>query len=234
MTQYQAPPSTFPPAPPPLLPAYVPPPRKPIWHKVIGIISICLGGLGLLCGLINMIVGTAVQSMMSAFSKIKISRVPPTTGPDSRPAPGPDVPMEDFNPFEMFNIPDWIHYTQMAFQILTLVAAALLLWAGVSLLQQRRRGLGLHVGYVVLQTIAVVGTAAVTVAFMHSIRVPGAPPFFRWIMTMQSVFGVIMQLLFGLAYPVFLVIWFARKNVRAQVRGWGVPGRDDQLPPMPA
>ena len=231
MTRYQVPLS---PLPPPLPPAYVPPPKRPIWHKVIGIISICLGGLSLLCGLIGMIVGTAVQRMMGGFSEIRFPPLPPTTGPASRPAPPGEVPFQHLNPFdEMSHIPEWVEYGQMAFQVLSLVTAGLLLWAGISLLQRRRRGRGLHLAYVPLQTLAVVGTAAVTVAFMHSIRAPGAPPFFRRMIAMQSVFSVIMQLLSGLAYPVFLLIWFVRKNVRAQVRQWGRPSPEDQIPRMP-
>jgi len=215
------PPSTPPPVlfpvTPPLLP-YVPPRREPVWPKVVGIISLCLGGLHLLCGLVGMLVSTALQSMMGAFPRMRFPRPLPTTGPATRPHPEA-FPFEDFNPFEMFQIPDWIHYGQIAFQVLGLLVAGLLLYAGISLLQKRRRGRSLHLVYVVLQTLTVAGTVVITVALMNSIF-PSAPRFFRKMIEAQSVLGAVMQALIGLAYPVFLLVWFCRRKIRAQVAEW--------------
>ncbi len=39
-------------------------------------------------------------------------------------------------------------------------------------------------------------------------------------MVLMAVGGVLMGVLFGLAYPIFLAVWFTRSNVREQTAAW--------------
>ena len=42
-----------------------------------------------------------------------------------------------------------------------------------------------------------------------------------WFGTVMATFSVVMILLLGLALPVFLLIWFARRPIKEDVAGWG-------------
>jgi len=201
-----------------------------VWPKVIGIISVFLGGLQILCGFVGMVTGSAMTSMMRSIPRPSAPRVRPMTQPSHPPA-GQDAEPPDSQPSasaeprpplgfpdrsEMFSIPDSVHYAQ----IVSLLAAGVLLLAGIFLIQKRRAGARLHLVYAAVQAIAVLASVAATIALMNSPNSGRGSPWFRSVLLLQTMGLVGMQINLGLAYPVFLLIWFQRKTVRVQVSQW--------------
>ncbi len=222
----------------PNVPSYSPPAKKSAWPKVIGIISIVIAGLGMLCGTCNTISGIAGSAMVPfirSFAKMPTATSRPTTGEtmpmDSQAAPD----MMD----TMFKALGPLYIIKAITSFLGLLAAILLLIAGIMLVRRRRRGQTLHLVYAVVGIISV-GVAIALHSYSMSIMTdtmgglpfgkmePGMDPamgeqmsnLMRAQFSMMSVFGAIMIVATGLPYPVFLLIWFLRPKVRREVKGW--------------
>lgn len=173
----------------------------PQWPKVIGIISICLAGLGLTCQVCGVAMAPLSMSMMPADQR---DQFPPNMGV------GPLI------------------YLAAA---LSLPHVLLLLAAGVQTLRRRASGKMLHLIYALLALplvafgIWVQFEQQANVAqwvrenpdttYAKQMQMPGA--------AMGQQFGLIFGVCFGLAYPIFLLIWFGIVKAKADM---GTPRTD--------
>lgn len=192
------------------MPQFMPPPvRRPVWPTVIGILSICFGGLGLLCGSIGMI-----ANLVGPFKDMTKMASPSGL---------------DFTP------PSGLHAATVATSLLGLTIAILLLIGGILVLRRRRAGVALHVAYIVLQFLNVVASMAVQymmVSWMQSKfgELAQAPHMPMEAFKVQMVVAMATTALFGLPYPIFLAVWFLRPVIRQQVASWGAPPQAPDLP----
>jgi hypothetical protein len=188
--------STFtpPPIPPAMAPGFQP---EPGWIKPIGIISIVLGSLGVLggcCSTIGSFAGPALLANLPPENQLP---------PEAMPTVGTIV-----------------------LSVLSLLNAVLLLIAGILLLKLKPIARPLHLVYAALAIpLAIAGmflqlkVQSATVAHQSSMGI-AAPP--------GQEIGLFLGLgcgaIFGLAYPIFILVWFGALSKK-------VP---DSLPPAPA
>ncbi|MHC4446467.1 MAG: hypothetical protein ACYSXF_01490 [Planctomycetota bacterium] len=178
------------------------PPAPSVWPTVIGTISIVLGAMGLLCygcGAIGEVVGQFAARV---------------------------APQEGIAP-----------QAQGAFLVYLLsshcVAFLLSLWllvVGIGTAQRRPWSRPASIGWAI--TKVVVGVVDTVLGFVflremathviESLSQGGspAPPPPEGVMEVVLAFMIIGWFFFVLIWPVFLLIWFARRRVRAEVAGW--------------
>jgi hypothetical protein len=179
------PPPAYPPTPPPPPPPPPPYPQRPSsWPKVIGIISIVLAGLGLICTPIGLATRQAA-------------------GPAGAEA--------------MAGAPAWYATYQVVSALAGIVVAALLLVAGILLCKRRPAGRTMHIAYAILNIVVAVGNVIAAVTAASNIDTgPNEAALFVPVL----IGGMVVGLVIGLAYPVFLLVWFTRTKVRDEVAAW--------------
>lgn len=192
----QNPPPLASPVPPISPPPYVPPPRQTNWPTVLGIIAIILGVMGILGAL-----GQAAMTFMQSVIK------PPSGhGPDFA-AMQPPMP--------------WL----IVSCILSLAMGILVLTGGIGLIQRRRWSVpGIRI-WAVAHILFLVVNMVVTYTNMagalqkaqQNAAASGAPPQ----ALMVGIFaGMCGGAIFGIAPPVFALIWFARRKIKDEVAAW--------------
>ncbi|MBN1513150.1 MAG: hypothetical protein JXB13_14135 [Phycisphaerae bacterium] len=186
---------------PPLTPTAYPAPAQPTsWPKVLGIICIVFGGLGILGG---------VWGILSpVFNEWLASLMPPQQ----------QAAMEEaakVNPYPV------------ATSLFMLAIAALLLAGGIGLVRCHGHAIGLLRGWAVIKIFwVIVGTFVglhMTRELMEEMQKQtgsGPVPGMEAIMTAGFVFGVVVGILWGCALPVFVLIWFSRRKIRNEVASW--------------
>lgn len=118
--------------------------------------------------------------------------------------------------------PQFMSFTRVD-TVVGLAVSALLLAAGISLLKRRRVTRGLHTGYAIVNICRAVLTAVLTMTMVFpAVRDAAARGEIEGALPVIIVAGAIGGLLSGMAYPVFLLIWFGRSKIARQVRQWGV------------
>lgn len=167
------------------------------WPKVFGIISIVLGSLGIAgggCGLIsipmNAVAATAAQQQ---------------GGVNAATFGGPIA---------------W----QVFSQILAIAMAGLLLAAGIALLKRRPQGIKLHklwayiaipvwlISTIIGTIFAMQASSAATTAGGNQIS-PGMIAAFM-------IPGLLIGLVFALAYPIIVIVWLNRPQIKAEYERW--------------
>lgn len=185
---------------------YQPEPEPASWPRVIGIISIVWGSLGLLCGvcgLLQIVAGSAFQP---------------------QPAPG----MPNFQPPPPSAM-------MMASSVLGMLPPILLVVAGVLTLQRKSAGRTLHLIYAVLSILFTIFGTVVAIAAMDDTMKemerqaaeqsnPQAAQQMQQMMPMirtVSFAGIGVGVLLGLAYPIFILVWFGlvKKGTEELTRG---------------
>jgi len=161
----------------------VPPPmpRRSSWPTVIGVISISLASLGLICIPIS-VAGTALS---------------------------PSSPqIDEF-------MPAWFSVYQMTSYAISMGMSVLLLVAGILLLKRRPAGRTLHLVHAMISMVMAVFGAVITVMIVSRMA-EGAPA------PMRAAFigGAIGGTVFGMAYPIFLLVWFFRRKIVDEVYTW--------------
>lgn len=110
--------------------------------------------------------------------------------------------------------PDWFRTWETVSMLVGIGTCILLLAGGILLLRRRALARALHLAYGALGVVITLVNAAVMVSlFSHPGDLP-AP--LRAAMVSSAVVGVLA----GMAYPVFLLVWFLRPRIAAEVRGW--------------
>lgn len=182
-------------------------PQQPsAWPKVIGVITIIFGSLAILQGC----VGAVSSLFMSSLSAI----VP------AEQAAVYDA-MEDLKPWMIIGA-----VLALGLGILLLVAGiglvrrrawsptACMVWAGIKMV--------FVVGYTILGDMAQQAQfEAMQEMMQQDPNMPAAmPAMMGSFMQVFGVFTIVLGILWGWALPVFLLIWFARSKIKAEVAGW--------------
>jgi len=195
--------------------------RRTVWPKVIGIISTCLGGMGVACGVAASVGMVLAMTMFPVFSRMRPPPRQPATGPATRPATQPAIQPAIMPALVPPDFPDWSLYAGAAIQLVTLCGTVLLLIAGIHLIRRRPSARTLHVAYAVCAAAAATAMLAMQLALANSMRWPGVFSPMAGIWRAQMIGMGIVNLVLQLAYPVFLLVWFSRSKIRQEVRGWG-------------
>ena len=227
-----APPSVTPPPSPAMPPPS--PVKRTVWPTVIGIISIVVASLWILggaCGTIGSLLGSTLAPQFDSFAPGAMTITPPL--PTSAPATGrPTAPAAGTT--ESFgDVMRTAYLWQSINSLLSLAVAILLLIAGIHLLRRRRSARMLHLIYVGLETVSVVVGCVITWhvqemtmgSFTRAAMDNGDAPvqltqFMGSCMQVARVGGILWQIVIGMAYPVFLLVWFLRPAARREVEGW--------------
>ena len=180
------------------------PPKPSGWPMTIGVICIVFGSLGLVCYGCN-----AVSTMATPFM---MGMVPE----DQRPATPQGV--------------------QLVVQVVQLCAAfALSVWlliAGIGLTRRRPWARGQCIGWSLMKIVLTVISSGVGVLMAPNMvqqindqmTQGGGPPLFTLTVPMFIAF-IVLSLLWYLVWPLFLLIWFSRPAVKAEVDTWAAQAR---------
>ncbi|MEX2218940.1 MAG: hypothetical protein WD749_09290 [Phycisphaerales bacterium] len=193
---------------PPIDSAMPPPPSGPTtWPMVIGIIAIVLGSLGLLSSCAG-IAGPLFVKFAAAMAEeggAKESEM---------------VALRGIEQYMGLLILD---------SILGLVAAALLLVAGIGLLKRTawspRAMVIWAIGKIPLVVFAtVVGYLVNQAQFEAMANDPQQKtPVPAGLMEAIAAGSAVFTFIFGIALPIFVLVWFTRAKVRAETAGWRAP-----------
>ncbi|RJP35224.1 MAG: hypothetical protein C4547_09725 [Phycisphaerales bacterium] len=170
---------------------------QPGWPGTIGILAIVLGAIGITC---IGVCGLGGQVFMLVF-------------PDSGAAAGQaDLPVQ-------------ARVYALASSVVRVVASALLLAGGLALRQRQRKGRGLCLVYAWLR-IALIAAGLVAAWTTDIDEMPQSvrddPNARALVEVMESLEPILPWVLtpLALAWPVFLLIWFHRGAVKAEVAKW--------------
>ncbi len=169
------------------------------WHMPIGIISIVLGVCGFFGGCVP-----ALAPLLSGYFEEFARNVMPA---------GQSVGMAAITE----------HPGRMLAQgLLTMGAAGLLIFAGIGTARKKPWGPRLSVLWAIVKMIVVVLTLwlawPVQQAQMETMQQNLGPQVGRGFYDAMLYGGMVLGLLWGWAYPIFLLIWMSRAKVRAQIR----------------
>ena len=203
-----------------------------VWPKVIGIISLVLGGLGVLANCWGVAMMVFMGQFMGQFMKFvpQPSATVTTTAPDGSTTTtttvtsGPDA----FQGMQQI-MAKWQGGLAAA-AVLQLLAAGLLVFAGAMLVQRKRSGTTLHLAYAGVRALSVVVAGVVNYFYTQDIMASvaqqsgsqgGAPAaMMSTFMQSMGIVGVVVGLVWGIAYPAFLAFWFSRAEVRHETVEW--------------
>lgn len=163
------------------------PAEPPSWPKVVGIISIVWGSLGVLCNICG-VIGQASGNFLMTM-----------------------VPPEQQEAMKAQMAAGGI--AQIALYVVSALVSILLIVAGVTTLKRQATGRMLHLAY---GAIGIVLTIAGTFIALKGIDAqiaamsnnPNTPPQALAGAKMGSYFGMAFGVCIGLAYPLFCLIWF--------------------------
>lgn len=175
--------------------------EPPSWPKVIGIISIVWGSLGVVCnacGLVGQMAGDAFVNMVPPEQREQMKAQMAQSG----------------------------SVAQMAVYVVSTLLAVLLIVAGVQLLQRKPIARMLHLVYAGFASIAtIVGTVVAWGAIEAQMQqMTSDPALAQQASAMKGgmYVGVAFGVLIGLAYPLFLLIWFLAIKKDANLIAQGV------------
>lgn len=166
------------------------------WPSVIGVISIILGVGGCLSGVWGFFAPQFIEAMAER--------------------------MPQRHAAQFTAIQDWHTWTVVS-SALTILIALLLFITGIGLVRRRRYCIKLGRVWAVLKmTLVVVGVCVGYFIMQEQFRqmppqnlaVGGNIP------VVMGVMGLVMGALWGCAFPIFLLIWFARAKVKTEYAQW--------------
>ena len=166
--------------------------KGPAWPTVVGIISLCVAGLfGLMTA-----VGPLISAVTERFQSAQQRQM-------------------------MENMPGWFHPYQWIGGLFTIATYAVLAIGGAMLLKRRRAGRTLHVAYALMGILVAISGLVVMITMMNHMPLPpNAPPQAQAMIKPMMAFGAIFGMVFALAYPTFVLIWFNRPKVTEHIRTW--------------
>ena len=113
--------------------------------------------------------------------------------------------------------PDWYITYLTAGSLAGIALAILLLVAGICLLKRVRAARRLHVTYAgVSMVLAVVGLVIVITVLFPSLRESDMSK----AAVIGGIAGGIIGTAVGMAWPIFLLVWFSLRKIRQQVQQW--------------
>ena len=164
--------------------------RKPSWPIVVGIISLCVAGL---FGLMT-IVGLLMNVL--GLGNVQQRQM-------------------------MANMPDSFKTNQWLSGLFTIATYVVLAIGGVMLLKRRRAARTLHVAYALMGILVAISGLVVMITMMNHMPLPpNAPPQAQAMLKPIMAVGAIFGMVFALAYPTFVLIWFTRPKVAQHIQTW--------------
>lgn len=176
------------------------------WPKVIGIISIVLGGLGMLGGFWQVVTPFFMKAIGDFLKKFDPSATDPFAG-----------------------MHDW-KYILAAVGVATFLIAVMLLIGGVQLLSRKRTSVAILKRWAIAKMIFSV--IAIVVNFMlqmgqiqttmqqASATAAGSDTVVKTAVMVGMVIGVLFGLAWAWAYPIFILFWFNKKNIQQEISTW--------------
>lgn len=161
------------------------PPRRPGWATAIGVISIILAGVGLICTPISL----AMEDLLPKLN--------------------PGAPTFDIKDY----LPEWYGTCHTVMILVGLAMSVLLLVGGITVLRKHRSARALYLTWAGVQVVLTVISNVILLAYMD---LSSAPRTMRFAM----IPGIVVGIPIGLAYPVFLLVWFNRAKIKQQVSAW--------------
>lgn len=184
---------------PPESPDFAPIVEVPTWPKVVGIISIVFASLGLVCGTC----GIGMLAFMRPMLKMAEEQMGPAP---SVMFPGPAV---------------------VGIGVLSVAVTVLLLVAGIATLKRRASGRMLHVVYAGISLVVALISTLLNWQYQSGVLAwAAANPTDKWAQQQNPVSaysGMVIGICFGIAYPIFLLVWFGIMGKRPEV---GAMNRD--------
>lgn len=174
-------------------------PAESSWPKVIGIIAIVLGSLGILGG----VYGVFTPQLLGFFESLM--------------PPGQEGGFEALEQHAGWTV---------ATSLVGMAVAALLLVGGIGLAKRRPGSVAMCRVWSVLKIVLVLVNSAVAYRLMLTQfdamgqSGPGAMPMGPGFGKVIAMFGVVVGLAWGWALPVFLLIWLGRGKIKAETSGW--------------
>lgn len=175
------------------------PPRPSTWPKVIGIIAIVFGALGILGGLYGILGPWIVEEIASIMPR------------------GTEGTLDVFR-----ESAGWLIGTS----IVTTGVAALLLAGGVGLLKRRRWSVGTCRAWAVLKMLLVLVNTVVGYYLQHasltsiSEQTPAGAQISPEFVDAMVVLGLIIGVAWSWALPVFMLIWLGRGKIKSETSAW--------------
>lgn len=171
------------------------PPDPPAWPKVIGIISIVFGSLGVMC------TGCGGAMLFAMPALLKLS--------EEQFGPAPDV----FKP----------PVAQFAMIPVGLILAIVLLVAGIMLIRRKPAARAMHLVYAIINTLLNLAGVAVGIAHLQKLAAwKAANEGDQWaaqINMPQQYATMAISVAIGIGYPLFLLIWFGLVKRKATDMG---------------
>ncbi len=205
MADYPTPPSFT----PPTAPSPVQPTERPrVWPTTIGVISIVLGSLGIIGGCW----GVVSPTFMGALSE--------------------QMPQGSIQGAETMAKHAGMYAVSGG---AGMMVATLLLIAGIGMLRRRPWSVSANRWWAVLKMLLVVGQVAFAILIQDEVVAeitrndPNAAAMGAGFVSVAVGIGFAFVLLWGWAYPVFLLIWLSRRGVKAETASWQ---RGDDQPPV--
>lgn len=176
------------------------------WSKVIGIISIILGGLGALSALWQIIAPFLMGTMGAFFSKMNPQGADPFIG------------------MKQWQIP------MVIVGVGLLGIAIMLLIGGVQVLSNKQAGMVMlkrwafaKIGFSVIAiAVGMMTQMAQMQAAMDQANTstPGSGAVAKSAMMIGMVIGLFFGIAWAWAYPIFILFWFNKKNIREEISTW--------------
>ena len=176
--------------------------RPSQWPGVIGTISMVLGCLAVLGGCFGVVFGPIFAVIAKKL---------------------PDEAAEAIAPMGEMMV--WMVLSGVA----TTLIGAMLAVGGWGLIKRRRWCRSVCMTWAVLKMLLVIASSVMSFfIFREQMEMvmeqggnAGLPPFFTSLMRASGAFGVLIGILWGWAFPVFILIWFSRQKIRTEAAGWG-------------
>ena len=182
------------------------PPKPSSWPMVIGVIATILGSLAVLGGCFGLVSSLFLDQFMSLV-------------PQSEAA-------------EMTSALDGLKPALIISGALTMVLAIVLLIGGIGLLRRRAWGRSTCLTWAGLKMVLVVGNSVLSyivqqAQFQAMAEDPNMagnmPGFLPALMQAMGAVGLVIGLIWGWALPIFMLIWFSRRKIKAEIAQWGQP-----------
>ncbi|MEE9128565.1 MAG: hypothetical protein V3T84_00995 [Phycisphaerales bacterium] len=182
------------------------PPKPSSWPMVIGVIAIVFGSLATLGGCFGLGSSLFIDQFMSLMPQ----------GEDS----------------ELTSAMQGLKPVMIISASLTMVLAIVLLIGGIGVLRCRAWGRSTCLTWAGLKMVLVVCNSVLSYvlqqaqfqAMAEDPNMAGSMPgFLPALMQAMGAVGLVVGLLWGWALPVFMLIWFSRRKIKAEVAQWGHP-----------
>jgi hypothetical protein len=180
--------------------------RRSRWSAAIGIVSIVLGGLGLVC---------CAPVRAGGFE---------TEGPDGTVQTTQTAPADEGMQDVFADTPAWAGACWTAARFTRIGVSALLVAAGIQLLRRRFSGWWLHLLYVLAAACAAALSGAAILGMSSTATKAEAADIddlvIRHVVAAGAAIGIVFACILPLLYPVFILVWMLHGCIVREARSW--------------